>query len=74
MEDRVGGTFLVNGGWGGQRGWPFATYVLGGVKCRNEPAEHSRRLATLTKKKSKRSVHRRSQESYKNALVCDPSL
>ena len=28
-------------------------------------AERSRRLATLTKKKTKRSVHRRSQESEK---------
>ena len=30
-------------------------------------AEHSRRLATVTKKKAKRSVHRRSQESKKRA-------
>ena len=29
-------TFLGDGGRGGQRGWPFATYVSGGVKCRNE--------------------------------------
>ena len=33
LEDEVGGTFL---GDGGKRGWPFATYVLGGVKCGNK--------------------------------------
>ena len=36
LEDGVGGTLLGDGGQGGQRGWPFVTYVLGGVKCRNE--------------------------------------
>ena len=37
MEDGVGATtFLSDGGRGGQRAWPFATYVFGGVKCRNE--------------------------------------
>ena len=36
LEDGVGGTFLGDGGRGGQRGWPFLTYVLGGVKCGNE--------------------------------------
>ena len=36
LEDGAGGTILGDGGQGGQRGWPFATYILGGVKCRSK--------------------------------------
>ena len=28
LHDKVGTTFLANGGWRGQRNWPFATYVF----------------------------------------------
>ena len=31
-----GTTFFGDGGRGGQRGWVFATYVFGEVKCRSE--------------------------------------
>ena len=28
--------FLGDGGWGGQCGWAFAMYLIGGVECRNK--------------------------------------
>ena len=32
----LGGTFLGDGGRGGQHSWAFTMCVFGGVKCRNE--------------------------------------
>ena len=28
VHDDIGTTFLGDGGWGGQHGWPFTTYVF----------------------------------------------
>ena len=36
LHGDVGTTFLGDGERGGHRGWAFATYILGGVKCRYE--------------------------------------
>ena len=36
LHGDVGTTFLGDGERGGHRAWAFATYILGGVKCRNE--------------------------------------
>ena len=36
LHDDVGTTFLGDGGRGGQRCWPFATYVFCETKCINE--------------------------------------
>ena len=49
---------------GGQRGWAFALYVFGGVKCTNECWTQPM-AGNSDKEKAKRSVHRRSQESKK---------
>ena len=65
MEDGVGGKFLGDGGQGGQCGWLFTTYVYLAESSAETSAERSQRLVTLTKKKAKRSVHHRSQESNK---------
>ena len=36
LHNNVGTTFLGDGGWEGQRGWPFTMYVFCGAKCINE--------------------------------------
>ena len=66
LHDEVGTTFLADGRRGGQRDWPFATYVFA-ERSAQTSAERSRRLPTLRKKKAKKSAHRRKpRERQKN--------
>ena len=66
LHDEVGTTFLADGRRGGQRDWPFATYVFA-ERSAQTSAERSPRLPTLRKKKAKKSAHRRKlRERQKN--------
>ena len=55
LQDDVGTIFLGDGGRGGQRGWPFATYKFSGAKCLLNAADGWQLW--------EKSAHRRNQES-----------
>ena len=63
LHDEVGTTFLADGRRGGQRDWPFASYVF----AERSAQTSAERLPTLRKKKAKKSAHRRKpRERQKN--------
>ena len=62
LHDEVGTTFLADGRRGGQRDWPFATYVFA-ERSAQTSAERSPRLPTLRKKKQRSQPTVESQES-----------